>query len=71
MDQERSVKSPDLEEPAAETTCDKLMPVLIPHPPALLREKVDKTGNEVDPGKKRGVGEGVLLLLLLFIIVLL
>lgn len=56
MDQERSVKSPDLEEPAAETTFDKLMSAFIPHPPALLREKVEKTGNEVDPAKKREVG---------------
>lgn len=42
----------------AETTCDKLTPAPISHPYA-LREKTKKIRSEVEPSKKRRVGEGV------------
>ena len=51
---------PPEQEGAAETTCDELTTTPIPRPPVLLRGGEVEAGSEVEPGKKGGVGGGVL-----------
>jgi len=52
------VRSPPPEEEALAETSDELTVNPIPHSPALLRgEELQKMRNEVEPGKKGGVGE--------------
>jgi len=41
---------------AAETKCDELTIIPIPHPPAPLGGRRERNGSEVKPGKKGGVG---------------
>jgi len=58
LEQGKSVRSPSPEEEgAAETTCDELTITPIPRPPALLGGRRERNRSEVEPGKKRGVGE--------------
>jgi len=51
---------PPEEEGAAETTCDELTVTPIPHPPVPLGGRRKRNRSEAEPGKKGGVGEGVL-----------
>jgi len=51
---------PPEEEGAAETMCDELTAAPIPHLPAPFRGRRERNGSEAEPGKKGGVGEGVL-----------
>jgi len=61
LEQGQSVRSPPPEgQGAAETTCNELTITSIPHPPVPLRGRRERNGSEVEPGKKGGVGEGVL-----------
>jgi len=50
---------PPEEEGAAKTTCDELTATPIPSSCSACGDKVEKTGSEVEPEKKRRVGEGV------------
>jgi len=59
------------EEGAAETTCDELIAIPTPHPPARVGGRGGREiGSEVEPGKKEGVGGGVFKDLVLFLIIL-
>jgi len=61
LEQGKSVRSlPPEEEGAAEPTCDELTVTPILHTPAPLGGRRQRNGNEVEPGKKGGVGEGIL-----------
>jgi len=61
LEQGKSVRSPSPEgQGAAETMCDELIVTLIPRPPAPLRGRRERKGSEAEPGKKGGVGEGIL-----------
>jgi len=57
LEQRQSARSPPPEEEgAAETTCDGLTIPPIPRPPVLLRGRRERSGSEVEPRKKGGVG---------------
>jgi len=57
LEQGKSVRSPPPEgQGAAETTCDELTVMPIPHPPAPLGGRRERNGIEAEPGKKGRVG---------------
>jgi len=62
LEQGKSVRSPLAEEEgAAETACEELTAIPIPHSTKpLCGEKVENMGVKLSPGIRKGWGEGVL-----------